>query len=87
MVTLGKWDKIGGVDCYVAIPTMDYPKDKVILYISDVYGPQLINAQVRTSSAIPALNILWMLASRRRLCRKRVQDDRCRRFEWRSSPS
>ncbi|KAF9523365.1 dienelactone hydrolase endo-1,3,1,4-beta-D-glucanase [Crepidotus variabilis] len=43
---LGKWEKIGGVDCYVGTPTIDYPKDKVILYLPDVFGPQLINAQL-----------------------------------------
>ena len=43
---LGKWEKIGGVDCYVATPESDYPKDKVILFLPDVFGPQLNNAQV-----------------------------------------
>ncbi|KAF9459319.1 dienelactone hydrolase endo-1,3,1,4-beta-D-glucanase [Collybia nuda] len=42
----GKWEKIGGVNCYVATPTMDYPKDKVVLYLADIFGPQLINAQL-----------------------------------------
>jgi len=42
----GKWEKIGGVDCYVATPTVDYPKDKAILFLPDVFGPQLINEQL-----------------------------------------
>jgi len=42
----GKWEKIGGVDTYVATPTKDYPKDKAILFLTDVFGPQLINAQL-----------------------------------------
>ncbi|KAF9535069.1 alpha beta-hydrolase [Crepidotus variabilis] len=42
----GKWEKIGGVDCYVGTPTVDYPKDKAILYLPDVFGPRLINAQL-----------------------------------------
>ena len=42
----GKWEKIGGVDTYVATPSGDYPKDKVILFLTDVFGPQLINARV-----------------------------------------
>lgn len=42
----GKWEKIGGVDTYVATPSGDYPKDKAILFLTDVFGPQLINAQV-----------------------------------------
>jgi len=42
----GKWEKIGEVDCYVATPEKDYPKDKAILFLPDVFGPQLINAQL-----------------------------------------
>ncbi|KIK49101.1 hypothetical protein CY34DRAFT_7765 [Suillus luteus UH-Slu-Lm8-n1] len=37
---------IGGVACYVATPTIDYPKDKVILFLPDVFGIQLINAKL-----------------------------------------
>ena len=43
----GKWEKIGGVETYVATPTVDYPKDKAILFLPDVFGPQLINNRVR----------------------------------------
>ena len=43
----GEWKKIGGVDTYVATPSGDYPKNKVILFLPDVFGPQLINAKVR----------------------------------------
>ncbi|PPQ78496.1 hypothetical protein CVT25_011837 [Psilocybe cyanescens] len=39
----GKWEKIGGVDVYVATPSRDYPKDKAILFLTDVFGPQYIN--------------------------------------------
>jgi hypothetical protein len=46
-ITKGKWEKVGGVDSYVATPTGEYPQDKAILFLSDVFGPQLINAQVR----------------------------------------
>ncbi|KAF8998491.1 dienelactone hydrolase endo-1,3,1,4-beta-D-glucanase [Cyathus striatus] len=42
----GKWEKIGGVDCYVATPTVDYPKDKAVLFLPDIFGPQLQNAQL-----------------------------------------
>jgi len=42
----GKWEKIGGVDCYVGTPSIDYPKDKAILLFPDVFGPQLINCQL-----------------------------------------
>ena len=44
----GKWEKIGGIDTYVATPSGDYPKNKVILFLPDVFGPQLINARVRS---------------------------------------
>jgi dienelactone hydrolase len=37
---------IGGVACYVATPTVDYPKDKVILFLPDVFGIELINAKL-----------------------------------------
>lgn len=42
----GKWEKLGGVDSYVATPTIDYPKDKVLLFLPDAYGPGFLNAQV-----------------------------------------
>ncbi|KAF5316757.1 hypothetical protein D9619_006548 [Psilocybe cf. subviscida] len=42
----GKWEKIGGVECYVGTPKVDYPKEKVVLFLADVFGPQLINAQL-----------------------------------------
>ena len=42
----GKWELIGGVNSYVATPTIDYPKDKVVLLLTDVFGPQLVNAQL-----------------------------------------
>ncbi|KIK05023.1 hypothetical protein K443DRAFT_4204 [Laccaria amethystina LaAM-08-1] len=37
---------IGSVNSYVATPTIDYPKDKVVLLLTDVFGPQLVNAQL-----------------------------------------
>ncbi|KAJ7665923.1 dienelactone hydrolase [Mycena polygramma] len=39
----GKYETIGGVQCYVATPTVDYPKDKVVLFLTDVFGLALIN--------------------------------------------
>ncbi|KAI0917870.1 hypothetical protein AcW1_006887 [Taiwanofungus camphoratus] len=39
----GKIEQIGGVECYVATPTGDYPKDKVILFLTDVFGIPLPN--------------------------------------------
>jgi dienelactone hydrolase len=42
----GKWEKIGGVESYVATPAGDYAHHKAILFLPDVFGPQLINAQL-----------------------------------------
>ncbi|TRM64852.1 Alpha/Beta hydrolase protein [Schizophyllum amplum] len=39
----GKMEKINGVDCYVATPEGDYPKDKVLLLLTDVFGLPLVN--------------------------------------------
>ncbi|TFY74575.1 hypothetical protein EWM64_g9435, partial [Hericium alpestre] len=39
----GKFETIGGVKTYVALPTTDYPKDKAILFLTDVFGPELPN--------------------------------------------
>ena len=45
----GKWEKIGGVDCYVSTPTVDYPKDKVLLFLTDAFGLELTNSLVNFS--------------------------------------
>ncbi|KAH8105260.1 alpha/beta-hydrolase [Cristinia sonorae] len=42
----GKWEKINGVDCYVATPTVEYAKEKALLFLTDIFGPQLINNQL-----------------------------------------
>ncbi|KAI0077963.1 alpha/beta-hydrolase [Panus rudis PR-1116 ss-1] len=42
----GKFEEIGGVRSYVATPSMDYPKDKVLLYLTDVFGVDLVNHQL-----------------------------------------
>jgi len=39
----GKFETIGGVKTYVATPTVDYPKDKAILFLTDAFGYQLVN--------------------------------------------
>ncbi|KAJ7484531.1 dienelactone hydrolase endo-1,3,1,4-beta-D-glucanase [Mycena latifolia] len=39
----GKIETIGGIECYVATPTADYPKDKVVLFLSDAFGLSLVN--------------------------------------------
>ncbi|KAJ7104917.1 hypothetical protein C8R44DRAFT_639842, partial [Mycena epipterygia] len=42
----GKMEIIGGIPCYVATPTVDYPKDKVIMFIIAVFGITLPNSQI-----------------------------------------
>ncbi|KAI0642093.1 alpha/beta-hydrolase [Trametes meyenii] len=39
----GQFTKVGGIDTYVATPSGDYPKDKVVLFLSDVFGLKLEN--------------------------------------------
>ncbi|KAF5332150.1 hypothetical protein D9611_008178 [Ephemerocybe angulata] len=43
----GKVEEIGGVPSYVTIPSEgEYPKDTVVLFLSDIYGYELINSQL-----------------------------------------
>ncbi|KAJ3489189.1 hypothetical protein NLI96_g2310 [Meripilus lineatus] len=42
----GKFEEVGGIRTYVATPTVDYPKDKVLLYLTDIFGPDLLNHQL-----------------------------------------
>jgi len=42
----GEIVKIGGVECYVATPTADYPKHKVVLFLPDAFGHVFVNAQL-----------------------------------------
>ncbi|KAI0357999.1 alpha/beta-hydrolase [Trametes cingulata] len=39
----GQFTQIGGIESYVATPTVKYPKDKVVLYLSDGFGLKLQN--------------------------------------------
>ncbi|KAJ7457954.1 Alpha/Beta hydrolase protein [Mycena galericulata] len=39
----GKIEKIGGVECYVATPSTAYPKDKVLIFLTDIFGLALAN--------------------------------------------
>jgi hypothetical protein len=47
----GKIETIGGVRSYFVMPSVEHPKDKVLLFLTDVFGLDLINAQVRLRSA------------------------------------
>ncbi|KAE9403608.1 alpha/beta-hydrolase [Gymnopus androsaceus JB14] len=43
----GTWQEIGGINCYVGTPSdVEYPKDKALLFLSDVFGMQLVNNQL-----------------------------------------
>jgi len=42
----GKWENLSGVECYVATPSGDYDKGKILLFLPDVFGPKLPNAQL-----------------------------------------
>jgi len=65
---------IGGVECYVATPTLDYPRDKAVLVLPDLFGAQLINTQVclpRLMSAINSIDIFYSVAYCGRFCCER----------------
>ncbi|KZW03091.1 alpha/beta-hydrolase [Exidia glandulosa HHB12029] len=42
----GKIEQIGGVETYVALPEGDYPKDKALLLLTDVFGIKFPNNQL-----------------------------------------
>jgi len=42
----GKIELIDGVACYIATPTVDYPRDKVVLFLPDIFGIELENAKL-----------------------------------------
>ena len=46
-IPLGQVEKVGEIDCYTATPTGDFPKDKVLLFLADGFGINLINSKVR----------------------------------------
>ncbi|KAH8832877.1 alpha/beta-hydrolase [Flagelloscypha sp. PMI_526] len=39
----GKIEKINGIETYIATPSIDYPKDKALLLLTDVFGIPLLN--------------------------------------------
>ena len=45
---VGKMEQIAGIECYVATPEGDYPKDKVVLLLTNIFGIELINNRVRS---------------------------------------
>ncbi|KAF9264325.1 dienelactone hydrolase endo-1,3,1,4-beta-D-glucanase [Marasmius fiardii PR-910] len=45
----GKWEEIGGINCYVAVPNDNKNPDKILLFLPDAFGIQLINNQLLVS--------------------------------------
>ncbi|KAJ7102845.1 dienelactone hydrolase endo-1,3,1,4-beta-D-glucanase [Mycena epipterygia] len=39
----GKIEMIGGIECYVATPTIAHPEDKVLIFLTDIFGLALAN--------------------------------------------
>jgi len=39
----GQLVKFGGIDSYAATPTIDYPKDAAVIFLTDVFGLGLVN--------------------------------------------
>ncbi|KAJ6558375.1 Alpha/Beta hydrolase protein [Mycena capillaripes] len=39
----GKLEKIGGIECYIATPTIPYPKERVLIFLTDIFGLALPN--------------------------------------------
>ncbi|KAJ7018476.1 chlorocatechol-degradation protein [Mycena alexandri] len=39
----GKIEKIGGIECYIATPTIAHPTDKVLVFLTDIFGLALQN--------------------------------------------
>lgn len=59
---------INGIKTYVATPKVDYPKDKAIIYLPDVFGFELPNNRVRCPpSSQPNLPALLMSPIHRQL--------------------
>jgi len=46
----GQIVQISGIDCYVATPLGDYPKDKAILLFTDIFGIKLNNLKLLADS-------------------------------------
>ncbi|EJD49420.1 alpha/beta-hydrolase [Auricularia subglabra TFB-10046 SS5] len=45
-VPTGRVQKIGGVDTYVALPSVEYPKDTAVLVLTDIFGMTFKNNQL-----------------------------------------
>ncbi|KAJ3928768.1 MAG: hypothetical protein NXY57DRAFT_488949 [Lentinula lateritia] len=72
----GKWETIAGIESYVGTPSGEYQKDKVLLFLCDVFGPQLPNAQVRLlrPKLAPCILIWVNIAFGGRFCKEWFQN-------------
>ncbi|KAJ7085881.1 hypothetical protein C8R44DRAFT_651088, partial [Mycena epipterygia] len=52
----GAFETIRGVECYVATPTIDYSKDKVLLYITNMFGFAFVNCKVAKTASSMFMN-------------------------------
>jgi len=64
---LGTYEEINGIKTYVATPKTNYPKDKAVLYLPDVFGLELLNNRARhhfppLSLVYPAYKLAQLLA-------------------------
>jgi len=70
-VTQGTYEVINGIKTYVATPKIDYPKDKAIIYVTDVFGLELPNNRVRCPlSSQPNLVMIPAYTSHPAPCRR-----------------
>jgi dienelactone hydrolase len=53
---------INGIKTYVGTPKVDYPKDKAIIYLADIFGLELPNNRVRCPPPSQP-NLLFLLTS------------------------
>ncbi|EKM50541.1 uncharacterized protein PHACADRAFT_263879 [Phanerochaete carnosa HHB-10118-sp] len=42
----GRIEEIAGIECYIATPEGDYAKDAVVVFLTDIFGIQLVNAKL-----------------------------------------
>jgi hypothetical protein len=50
LLLAGEIKELGGVQCYVSTPGVEYPKDKIILFLHDALGLGFVNNKVQETS-------------------------------------
>ena len=46
-ISLGTFSDVAGVKCYITEPSGDYDQSKVVIYLCDAFGIELVNNRVR----------------------------------------